>query len=131
MATALNTPAVGGAFLIQEQSPRDVFTPAVYARLEESYRGVLERTTGSAYLKKHDIHGGGLVPENAEEFAPLLSRQWHDMIARIFEIKQRPTFDPLIVHVADAEMLNGVAASLPVAARAAIDAALARAAVRS
>jgi hypothetical protein len=65
---------------------RDVFTPPVYARLEESYRGVLERTTGSAYLKKHDIHGGGLVPENAEDFAPLLSRQWHDMIARIFEI---------------------------------------------
>jgi len=27
MATALNTPVVGGAFLIQDQSPHDVFTP--------------------------------------------------------------------------------------------------------
>src|SRR5579862_4601855 len=27
MATALNTPAVGGAFLIEETSPSDIFTP--------------------------------------------------------------------------------------------------------
>jgi hypothetical protein len=65
---------------------RDVFTPAVYARLEEAYGVALEHTTGSAYLQKHDIHGGGLTADDAEAFSPLLSRQWHDMIARIFEI---------------------------------------------
>jgi 2OG-Fe(II) oxygenase superfamily len=65
---------------------RDVFTPPVYARLEQAYQGVLDRTAGSAYLQKHDIHGGGLSPADAENFAPLLSRQWHDMIASIFEV---------------------------------------------
>ncbi len=37
-------------------------------------------------------------------------------IARIFEIKARPAFDPLIVHIADRVMLDEVAAAVPVAA---------------
>jgi L-threonylcarbamoyladenylate synthase len=38
-------------------------------------------------------------------------------VARIFEIKRRPAFDPLIVHVLDETMLNRVAAAIPRAAR--------------
>jgi L-threonylcarbamoyladenylate synthase len=38
-------------------------------------------------------------------------------IARIFEIKKRPSFDPLIVHVYDESMLKLVAASVPAAAK--------------
>ncbi len=34
-------------------------------------------------------------------------------VAAIFEIKQRPSFDPLIVHVTDMAMLERVAASVP------------------
>ncbi len=34
-------------------------------------------------------------------------------VARIFEIKARPTFDPLIVHVLDAEMLARVVGDVP------------------
>ncbi|HEY1428479.1 MAG TPA: Sua5/YciO/YrdC/YwlC family protein, partial [Candidatus Tumulicola sp.] len=34
-------------------------------------------------------------------------------VAAIFEIKQRPSFDPLIVHVADTAMLERVAAEMP------------------
>jgi L-threonylcarbamoyladenylate synthase len=41
--------------------------------------------------------------------------------ARIFEIKARPSFDPLIVHVANDEMLREVAAEIPDAARALIE----------
>ncbi len=37
-------------------------------------------------------------------------------VARIFEIKGRPSFDPLIVHVADREMLDCVVAEVPPAA---------------
>ena len=37
-------------------------------------------------------------------------------VARIFEIKQRPHFDPLIVHVLDRAMLGRVAARVPEAA---------------
>jgi L-threonylcarbamoyladenylate synthase len=40
--------------------------------------------------------------------------------ARIFEIKARPAFDPLIVHVADDAMLAGVASDVSDAARALI-----------
>jgi L-threonylcarbamoyladenylate synthase len=43
-------------------------------------------------------------------------------VARIFEIKRRPTFDPLIVHVADGAMLAQVAAGVPAAAQTLIDA---------
>jgi L-threonylcarbamoyladenylate synthase len=39
-------------------------------------------------------------------------------VARIFEIKRRPHFDPLIVHVLDEAMLMRVAASMPAAAQA-------------
>ena len=37
-------------------------------------------------------------------------------VAAIFEIKQRPSFDPLIVHVIDMAMLERVAADVPAAA---------------
>lgn len=36
-----------------------------------------------------------------------------DAIAKIFAAKQRPAWDPLIVHVSDAEMLRRVVASVP------------------
>ncbi|HEX3369862.1 MAG TPA: L-threonylcarbamoyladenylate synthase [Candidatus Cybelea sp.] len=42
-------------------------------------------------------------------------------IAAIFEIKQRPSFDPLIVHVADTAMLERVAAAVPATAVALIE----------
>jgi len=41
-----------------------------------------------------------------------------EAVARIFEIKRRPHFDPLIVHVLDDEMLLRVVSSMPPAARA-------------
>lgn len=41
-----------------------------------------------------------------------------DAVARIFEIKNRPTFDPLIVHVANETMLHDVVTSVPDAGRA-------------
>ncbi|MDA1013032.1 MAG: L-threonylcarbamoyladenylate synthase [Planctomycetota bacterium] len=34
-------------------------------------------------------------------------------VARVFEVKRRPTFDPLIVHVADREQLVDLVASIP------------------
>jgi L-threonylcarbamoyladenylate synthase len=43
-------------------------------------------------------------------------------VARIFEIKNRPEFDPLIVHVSDDGMLARVARDVPSAARALMDA---------
>ena len=42
-------------------------------------------------------------------------------VARIFEIKQRPDFDPLIVHVLDSAMLERVVAEIPLPARRLIE----------
>ena len=42
-------------------------------------------------------------------------------VARVFEIKARPAFDPLIVHVADEAMLARVAEDIPPDARALIE----------
>src|SRR5579863_3864126 len=42
-------------------------------------------------------------------------------VARIFEIKERPSFDPLIVHVADRAMLGEVVASVPAAGETLIE----------
>jgi L-threonylcarbamoyladenylate synthase len=39
-------------------------------------------------------------------------------VARVFEAKARPSFDPLIVHIADLSQVETVAASVPAAARA-------------
>ncbi|MWR36458.1 L-threonylcarbamoyladenylate synthase type 1 TsaC, partial [Helicobacter pylori] len=44
-----------------------------------------------------------------------------EAVARIFEAKQRPAFDPLIVHVASQEMLQQVAAEVPSQAEALIE----------
>lgn len=38
-------------------------------------------------------------------------------VAKVFAIKARPAFDPLIVHLADTAQLDGIAASVPEAAR--------------
>ncbi|HYL27039.1 MAG TPA: L-threonylcarbamoyladenylate synthase [Candidatus Nitrosotalea sp.] len=64
------------------------------------------------------LRGGGVVAFPTETVyglgaAALDSRA----VARIFEIKQRPHFDPLIVHVLDSAMLERVAAEFPAAAR--------------
>lgn len=42
-------------------------------------------------------------------------------VARVFEVKQRPRFDPLIVHLADLEQLPQVVADIPDAAHALIE----------
>jgi len=42
-------------------------------------------------------------------------------VARIFEIKARPAFDPLIVHVADEAMLEAIVESVPARAHALIE----------
>jgi L-threonylcarbamoyladenylate synthase len=44
-----------------------------------------------------------------------------DAVLRIFEVKQRPSFDPLIVHIGRMEQLHEVVASVPPGAQALID----------
>lgn len=43
-------------------------------------------------------------------------------VMKVFEVKQRPTFDPLIVHLRDREQLERVVAPVPIEAQALMDA---------
>jgi L-threonylcarbamoyladenylate synthase len=64
------------------------------------------------------LRGGGVAAFPTETVYGLGADARNDAaVARIFEIKGRPRFDPLIVHVAEPGMLADVAAEIPPAAR--------------
>jgi L-threonylcarbamoyladenylate synthase len=64
------------------------------------------------------LHQGGVVAFPTETVYGLGADALNPRaVARIFEIKQRPFFDPLIVHVAHEQMLDTVVAALPPSAR--------------
>jgi L-threonylcarbamoyladenylate synthase len=68
------------------------------------------------------LNAGGVVAFPTETVYGLGAAALNEAaVARIFEIKQRPSFDPLIVHVAGETMLERVAASLPPKARRLIE----------
>ena len=61
------------------------------------------------------IKAGGLVAFPTETVYGLGCDAMNaDAAAKVFEAKQRPQFDPLIVHIADPQQLNIVIGSLPV-----------------
>ncbi len=64
------------------------------------------RAGGLAVFPTETVYGLGAVFDNLPA------------LARIFEIKNRPRFDPLIVHIADMAQLAGLAADIPPAALA-------------
>ncbi len=67
------------------------------------------------------LHGGGVVAIPTETVYGLAANAFDARaVARVYEIKRRPSFDPLIVHVLDEAMLARVAAGIPDAARALI-----------
>ncbi len=62
----------------------------------------------------HSIRLGGVVAFPTETVYGLGANALNaEAVAKIFEIKQRPFFDPLIVHVASHEMTREVVATLP------------------
>lgn len=69
----------------------------------------LLRASGVVAFPTETVYGLGAVAFDARA------------VARIFAIKQRPAFDPLIVHVRDAEMLSAVVAEIPDAAKSLIE----------
>jgi hypothetical protein len=64
----------------------DVFRPAIYRRLEEAFLELLEQTGGRPYMKAHDIYGRTVNQNIAQRLDPLLTRPWHDLLARILRI---------------------------------------------
>jgi L-threonylcarbamoyladenylate synthase len=69
------------------------------------------------------LHAGGTVAFPTETVYGLGANALDaEAVQRIFEAKQRPAWDPLIVHVSGAAMLSRVAASVPAHAQKLIDA---------
>jgi L-threonylcarbamoyladenylate synthase len=65
------------------------------------------------------LRGGAVVAFPTETVYGLGANAFDaQAVARVFEIKARPTFDPLIVHVRDLAMLARVAQNIPESARA-------------
>jgi L-threonylcarbamoyladenylate synthase len=69
------------------------------------------------------LRSGGIVAFPTETVYGLGANAFDAIaVARVFEAKARPAFDPLIVHIADNSMLHEVAAEVPVDAQRLIDA---------
>ncbi|MDK2745527.1 MAG: L-threonylcarbamoyladenylate synthase [Nitrospira sp. BO4] len=74
-------------------------------------------------LAAETIKAGGLVAFPTETVYGLGCDAMNpDAAAKVFEAKQRPQFDPLIVHIAHRDQLHMVVTSLPTAAQQLIDA---------
>ncbi|MBV8197546.1 MAG: L-threonylcarbamoyladenylate synthase, partial [Candidatus Eremiobacteraeota bacterium] len=68
------------------------------------------------------LRNGGVVAFPTETVYGLGALVWDlRAVTRIFELKGRPEFDPLIVHVADRPMLERLATRIPDAAEALIE----------
>jgi L-threonylcarbamoyladenylate synthase len=71
-------------------------------------------TRGSIETAGRILRDGGTVAFPTETVYGLGANALRtDAVAKIFAAKQRPSWDPLIVHIADLEMLHYVAASVP------------------
>ncbi len=83
---------------------------------------VLQPTAENLDLAARVLLGGGVVAIPTETVYGLAANAFDARaVARIFEIKRRPAFDPLIVHVLDEAMLAQVVAGVPPLARALIE----------
>jgi L-threonylcarbamoyladenylate synthase len=69
------------------------------------------------------LRAGGLVALPTETVYGLGANALDEVaVARIFAAKQRPAWDPVIVHIADRKMLDGLVTDIPGAARKLMDA---------
>ncbi len=79
---------------------------------------VLQATTETIDRAAALLRAGAVVAFPTETVYGLGAHAFDaNAVARIFEIKSRPTFDPLIVHVESQTMLETVVASVPKSAR--------------
>lgn len=71
---------------------------------------LLEATSKNINLAVEKLKSGGLVAFPTETVYGLGADGLNDIaVSKIFEVKQRPTFNPLILHVSSLDMLNEIA----------------------
>src|SRR5277367_6582604 len=93
-------------------------------RLTVDPHDLTSETSRSSLKRAAEIlRGGGTVAFPTETVYGLGANAFDAAaIAKIFAAKERPSWDPLIVHISDTEMLRQVAASVPESAAKLIDA---------
>lgn len=71
---------------------------------------LLEATSENINIAVEKLKSGGLVAFPTETVYGLGADGLNDLaVSKIFEVKQRPSFNPLILHVSSLEMLNEIA----------------------
>lgn len=88
--------------------PHDLVSESSHAALRRAAE--ILRSGGTVALPTETVYGLGANALDASA------------IAKIFAAKERPSWDPLIVHISDKEMLHKVAASIPESAAKLIEA---------
>jgi len=92
-------------------------------RLQISQKALMPAVVGTDINRAASLLvQGGLVAFATETVYGLGANAFDTRaVARIFEVKERPRFDPLIVHLGDARWLSDVVTSVPPLARQLID----------
>ncbi len=84
-------------------------------QLEQLHPGLIEKAA-------HILRSGGVVAFPTETVYGLGAAVFDEKaVARVFEIKQRPRFDPLIVHVSGTDQLSLLIEEMPAGAQALIE----------
>lgn len=84
--------------------------------------GILPANADSIRTAGELLRTGQLVGIPTETVYGLAANAFDDQaVAKIFALKQRPAFDPLIVHLSDVERLDEVAENVPASVRVLID----------
>jgi L-threonylcarbamoyladenylate synthase len=82
---------------------------------EDANPGLLDRAAGM-------LRNGGIVAFPTETVYGLGAEVFNEKaVARVFDVKGRPRFDPLIVHVSSPDQLSLLATAVPLAAQSLID----------
>jgi len=97
----------GASLPMRAVAPPSMLLPATRDSIARA--AVLLRQGGVVAFPTETVYGLGALAFDARA------------VARIFEIKGRPSFDPLIVHVADRSMLLEVVAAIPAAGETLIE----------
>jgi L-threonylcarbamoyladenylate synthase len=98
-----------GLVCVDEQEPKsggqcDISVNQSHLRVDVSQAAALLRRGEVVAFPTETVYGLGANALNARA------------VARIFEVKERPTFDPLIVHIANLQEIHDLVESVPAAA---------------
>lgn len=89
----------------------------------DNYLCIMLQITQDLELAATELRNGGVIGLPTETVYGLAGNAWDARaVSKIFEVKNRPFFDPLIVHIANTEQLNACTTDVPAALAQLMDA---------